>query len=770
MPMTTGVDPSWCYGINAAVANKLVFGRDIVFTYGPLGYLIHPLDIGHNLTHALIFRVVVHCLFGATLLSLAFSKTDIIQLILFCIGYLTSTYFGLIYEYHLLAVLALWFYISTVLRSYRLSLIIACCCTALAGVYLFMKFTLGIAALSMAIISVILFPRRGGRCWLTLLIATTCTYFLTCTFLAIILLRSLSSTREWFIDSFELSSAYSVAMSLVGPKEILIRGLLALGIFAATAILLLIRRASAGRFYFLFAFCVFVAFKHGFVRQDAHVMIFFPFLLSICAISFLFVRRLFELTMVGIAFCFIFLLTLPVQAKIGSLIGWLDSPVQGYNFAAVTGKSGWTNLKKAVRFNATKQELSKASKDHLLGSVLPKRVVEEIIATDAVVDIIPSELSIIVANNFEWKPSRHLQFYTIYSPALDHRTAQHFGNENSPDVLLVEFKSIDHRHMLWDAPESWRAIFRNYELRTVVPERRIMVMEKRVSALAPGLEYIDRTRVTEGEWIDIPRCGNLLFAKIDMYLSWYGRLLKIFFRVPPVYVELVFDRGEVFTYRIVPELARNGLQINYVPIKLEQLALLIGGQSNHRAFQFRLKGSGLNFYSKQLNIDWYEMPFVVDFRRKPTYYETGSLHCHTGRDVVDDKAANGVARYAAWWCDKEGAMVFGPYAKLSSGDYVVHFQIRGDGMLAEEKIADLTVTTDEGRTRIAERSIKGRDLEAGTYRDISLPFSLKDSMVVEFPVFYLGRGELWVDRIVLEENTSEGEPYNADRNNVKSGG
>src|SRR5262245_31502728 len=32
-----GLDPSWRFGINQAVAQGLVFGRDIVFTYGPYG-------------------------------------------------------------------------------------------------------------------------------------------------------------------------------------------------------------------------------------------------------------------------------------------------------------------------------------------------------------------------------------------------------------------------------------------------------------------------------------------------------------------------------------------------------------------------------------------------------------------------------------------------------------------------------------------------------------------------------------------------------------
>lgn len=41
-PIGRGLDPSWMLGLNMAHAQHLVYGKDIVFTYGPLGYLAHP--------------------------------------------------------------------------------------------------------------------------------------------------------------------------------------------------------------------------------------------------------------------------------------------------------------------------------------------------------------------------------------------------------------------------------------------------------------------------------------------------------------------------------------------------------------------------------------------------------------------------------------------------------------------------------------------------------------------------------------------------------
>jgi hypothetical protein len=43
---TDGLDPSWRYALNEAVAKHLVFGKDLIFTFGPLGsvytWVYHP--------------------------------------------------------------------------------------------------------------------------------------------------------------------------------------------------------------------------------------------------------------------------------------------------------------------------------------------------------------------------------------------------------------------------------------------------------------------------------------------------------------------------------------------------------------------------------------------------------------------------------------------------------------------------------------------------------------------------------------------------------
>ena len=67
----TGLDASWKLGLNLAHSQGLVAGRDIVFTYGPLGYLIYAEPVSGAPLLALVFQLGLYAVFVAALFRLA---------------------------------------------------------------------------------------------------------------------------------------------------------------------------------------------------------------------------------------------------------------------------------------------------------------------------------------------------------------------------------------------------------------------------------------------------------------------------------------------------------------------------------------------------------------------------------------------------------------------------------------------------------------------------------------------------------------------------
>ncbi len=61
--METGLDSSANYAFNYFFANGIQTGVDIIFTYGPLGFMKAPLPMGNNLIYAILLLSVMRFLF-----------------------------------------------------------------------------------------------------------------------------------------------------------------------------------------------------------------------------------------------------------------------------------------------------------------------------------------------------------------------------------------------------------------------------------------------------------------------------------------------------------------------------------------------------------------------------------------------------------------------------------------------------------------------------------------------------------------------------------
>src|SRR3990170_8837757 len=74
-PMS-GLDPSWRIGLNMAMMKNFQFGQDIVYNFGPLGYLFQPTYVDFILwAISSSFTVIIHFLFLSTMAMLALKSS-----------------------------------------------------------------------------------------------------------------------------------------------------------------------------------------------------------------------------------------------------------------------------------------------------------------------------------------------------------------------------------------------------------------------------------------------------------------------------------------------------------------------------------------------------------------------------------------------------------------------------------------------------------------------------------------------------------------------
>jgi hypothetical protein len=599
----SGLDPSWRYGLNVVARSNHLFGRDVVFTYGPLGYLLNPVNIGSNVAQALTLRLLLHGILIGVLFYYLLKRRKALPVIIFVAAYLVASNIGTgfsedEYEYSFVLITGLLCCLSEVEDSRR-SLIIDALNGLLASSFLFMKLTTGISSLAIIMVSLAVRLIRKEPAARRTALATAGAYLATTIVIITVYFKTPTNFLGWLGKSLELVDGYSIAMSLVGPPEFLIQALIALATFFCVVFLLYKCKSRSLHIALALLVPVFLSFKHGFVRQDEHMLLFYPFLLVAIGILVLNSEDRRELTLDGISLLVVLIFAIPMVRASHFLAA---TRLRDKLFAA----EGLRNLSYLSHLDATRIGLDWQSNQNLKVDRLPAEWTRLIDANHGNVSTLPWEVSYCAANNLSYDPFPTLQMYVAYKSSLDQWSAMHYRGNRAPGFLLVEFPELDGRNLVLDTPETWRAILQNYEVIQKETPSGIHLLQKRMQGDSEDLTVIGEERGELFKWITVPAADGLLYACIDMRLRGIGWLSKAAFRIPPVQITLSFASGSLRQYRIIPDTATGGLLINHPPGNMEELDRLFAHTAADRVVRFRIDGPGAYYYSKTVKLVWKE--------------------------------------------------------------------------------------------------------------------------------------------------------------------
>ncbi|XWK90415.1 MAG: hypothetical protein U7127_10305 [Phormidium sp.] len=157
-----GLDPSWRYALSRASEDGLIFGRDIVFTYGRLGYLITGAALDSNFFHILSFKVLVYFILWSLAIINFFKEPRLLVKILIISSLLSAYLFSFVflldpsYQILYIIIIMLSFYESKSIRQWSWGLGIV------ASICLSIKLNLGIVVIGS------LFLLLLGDLWLSI--------------------------------------------------------------------------------------------------------------------------------------------------------------------------------------------------------------------------------------------------------------------------------------------------------------------------------------------------------------------------------------------------------------------------------------------------------------------------------------------------------------------------------------------------------------------------------------------------------------------------
>ena len=537
-------EDGWKSGLGILLLRRAQAGTEWIFTYGPLGFFLQATHVPGLFAARWIFE----CVGKGALVLLAVGvvrrerRIGLRVALLAVLACLPLSDDGAAFE--ILVVLAGFRLLGSEAGRWTRSAI-ALVLATLALV----KFSLLVLATGAVAIVAFHLARNGRR---ARAISWTGTYLVGIALAWTLAGQSIANLPAYLHAAANLAGGYSDAMGREGPALELAAGF---AVIAACAAALLSRpglpagaeRARAA----LLAFALLLAFKEGFVRQDAyHVARFASFALA----------------------------AVPLAAIAVPGVDWsaLPRPVLLVGAAAVAAIALGRSLHAIPDVPESWPDPARALAQGFRGLARPRDLEAELeaqLAKERAAFALPRIRAVVrdepvdVLGNFEifpmlagvaWTPRYCFQSYAAYTDRTAARNAADLSGARAPRFLLVDGGVVDRRYPGVEDCGSVLVALRRY--RPVAAERGFLLLERTPASPAsaadvpPPRETV-RVRLHPGETFEVPGAGAPVLARLRCRKTLAGRLSGALLRTAAVEIRVELKDGRTATHRLLPSLA-----------------------------------------------------------------------------------------------------------------------------------------------------------------------------------------------------------------------
>lgn len=560
-------DASWACALNEAVARHLIFGRDIVFTFGPLASvytsMYHPATDWIMLLGSAILGAGLAV--GCALLPYPRKPVHVVILpfLVAEIGWRDGVYIFLPVVL-LLLVLRVCAPADNEHRLQPSGLVcagIAILTCSVALLPLVKGSFAGTAFFCGGLSFLVLLQRRpsAAAAFAGLAIATAAGAWVA-------IGQPFGALPAFFVAQGPIISGYSEAMSCDGPPQEVV-----IYVFASAVLLGVFYKQFARRFgktgYIAvasFAFALFVCFKAGFVRHDVHALI------AACALLIA-------------AYC----VTAMTQSVLSVTIVWavvlfawgsIDRAHSGLDISLVLQRvhNALSSTYHGIKVRVLAPQLLRTifeEKNAAIRAQLP------LPSLDGNVDLYPYEVSTVFAHGFRWSPRPVFQSYSAYDSRLDALNASYLEGPNAPEHVFFQVQPIDERLPALEDAGSWPALLSRYEI-VGYNGPRMQLHLRRVDASRSETVFsaeIARMTASIGSPVQIPSQSGSVWAEINLTPSLFGYLGLGLLKIPSVQIALTLEDGHVMHRRYIPAMGQRGFLLSPYVETTDDFALLFAG-------------------------------------------------------------------------------------------------------------------------------------------------------------------------------------------------
>jgi len=610
------LDASGMIGLYLAQLKHFQIGLDEVSQFGPLAFLYAPTYIDPSLWFpAMIYRLASHSIFlfavGLFLMksSVTWKENLLILSMLPAMALLTSINGN--NDYELISSLVIFLYlIITHKIGIKYEMLLLTLVSFAFAVESLIKFTMTVSILSMIVMfSLISIVSKEYKRALTV-----CIFFSI--FLLILWVGSgqyLSNLPSWLVNNVEFSYGYSYGNAIDGPKFQLVEAVVGIIFAVILSIYAFVKRdKNLTIFILLNGELLFESFKHGFVRQDAHVNYFFFYYALFFILTYIIYKQNNEdkkyhgkvvlkvpLLVLSVIFVanILFLSLASVEASIPQAISMYGSvPSLMFDHS---------------RQSQMIEDAKTLSKNHYqLGNETINYI------GNKTMDVFPWDIGVPWIYDLNWSPRPMFWSFQVFSSYLDKLNAQHFlDKKDAPQTILYAYKSVDNRYPLFDEPLTFQAILHNYQYVQTSGEFALLSYSPK-EQWGPEQDL----GIVEGELgkpIKIPKYDDgYEFADIDLNFSSLGKFMNIIYKPSLAHIRFKFsDSTYSQEFRFLPGASKDGVFVSQYIDSVYDLPSILSGKIAPNIDEMTITADYPTHYEKTVRVKFVGIPTQVSIEQ-----------------------------------------------------------------------------------------------------------------------------------------------------------
>ncbi|MFN4247301.1 MAG: hypothetical protein ACK4EY_06240 [Flavipsychrobacter sp.] len=532
-----GLDPSWQMMLTHALKHKLVWGKDIVYTYGPLGFLETRVAYGISPILLLLFD----CFVLFNLFSIF--RRYIQQASNKWIAAALLTALGLVYTMDGSTPWLLLFFIF-----YRMRLVydkgkttdVALLIVTIV-LCMYMKLNTGLVSIAVFVgfLVLMIVQKRvsllKGGVWFA---ALSGSIFVTSLLLHV-------SLTDYIKGALEIVNGYVAIMSLPGSryavaeKKIDILFLLMCIAYLTVSIISIRKKRWDNIFFALVAILfLFLLRKQAITRNDwGHYLEFFSASSLVLFSGGVLPEGKAAKYVTAYTALYIMILV-AFDARMRTPAPLVMSKIQSKKVYLSS-------------FTLSAKDYHQADKRRLPLSVLNKM-------GNKTVDVFPWDAAFVLENKLNYAPRPVFQSFSAYTPYLAELNYQYYV-QHAPEFVLYDYASIDDRYPFADDCMTQLILAENYKVADSFYSngRQMLLLGRKNETIVPfSLSAIEVENLDADKPV---ATTNVSLVKIDLAINTKSKMLRMLNRAPQVYVQFYLSDGTKLKYKTSQKQLASGI-------------------------------------------------------------------------------------------------------------------------------------------------------------------------------------------------------------------